>query len=169
MRFAAVADGLIHARRVRPFIAVLPPAGRSPQFDGEWTGPWERYVVQDVVPWSDRHLPLAAARRARTLAGFSAGGYGSVDIGLRHPGLFGTLESWSGYFKSPKDGSLAHATAAERMAHDPQALLPAGAAELRAGTFASFSRPAAASRRRCSRRARSPASSPASASNTCWT
>jgi len=132
LRFAAVADGLIHARRVHPFIAVLPPAGRSPQFDGEWTGPWERYVVQDVVPWSERHLPLAAARRARTLAGFSAGAYGSVDIGLRHPGLFGTLESWSGYFKSPRDGSLAHATAAERMGHDPQALLPAAAAELRA-------------------------------------
>ena len=132
LRFAAVADGLIHARRVQPFIAVLPPAGQSPQFDGEWTGPWERYVVQDVVPWSDRHLPLTATRRARTLAGFSAGAYGSIDIGLRHPGLFGTLEAWSGYFKSPRDGSLATATAAERLAHDPQALLRAGAAELRA-------------------------------------
>ena len=104
LRFAAVADGLIHTRRVRPFVAVLPPAGRSPQFDGEWTGPWERYVVQDVVPWSDRHLPLTAARRARTLAGFSAGAYGSIDIGLRHPGLFGTLEAWSGYFSSPRTG-----------------------------------------------------------------
>jgi enterochelin esterase-like enzyme len=133
LRLAAVADGLIHARRVRPFVAVLPPAGRSPQFDGEWTGPWERYVVQDVVPWADRHLPLAAAPRARTLAGFSAGAYGSIAIGLRHPGLFGTLESWSGYFTAPRDGSLANATAAERMVHDPQALLPADAAKLRAG------------------------------------
>jgi enterochelin esterase-like enzyme len=133
LRFAAVADWLIHSRRVHPFIAVLPPAGRSAQFDGEWTGPWERYVVQDVLPWSERHLPLTATPGTRTLAGFSAGAYGSVDIGLRHPGLFGTLESWSGYFKSPKDGSLASATAAERMAHDPLALLPAAAAELRAG------------------------------------
>jgi enterochelin esterase-like enzyme len=118
---------------VHPFIAILPPAGQSPQFDGEWTGPWERYAVQDVVPWSERHLPLALTPRARTLAGFSAGAYGSVDIGLRHPGLFGTLESWSGYFKSPRDGSLTNATASERTAHDPQALLPAAAAELRAG------------------------------------
>ena len=125
LRLAAVADELIHTRRVRPFIAVLPPAGPSAQFDGEWTGPWERYVVQDVVPWSDRHLPLAAARRARTLAGFSAGAYGSVDIGLRHPGLFGTLESWSGYFRSPRDGSLATRRRPSALAHDPQALLPA--------------------------------------------
>jgi enterochelin esterase-like enzyme len=133
LRLAAVADALIHARRVHPFVAVMPPAGQSPRFDGEWTGPWERYVVQDVVPWAGRHLPLAAAPRTRTLAGFSAGAYGSVDIGLRHPGLFGTLESWSGYFRAPRDGSLAHATTAERMAHDPQVLLPADAGELRAG------------------------------------
>ena len=138
LRFGAIADQLIHARRVRPFIAVMPPAGRSAHFDGEWTGAWERYVVRDVVPWADRNLPLAAAPGARTLAGFSAGAYGSVDIGLRHPGLFGTLESWSGYFRAPKDGSLAAATASQRMAHDPQALLPADAAGLRAGHVRMF-------------------------------
>jgi enterochelin esterase-like enzyme len=133
LRLAAVADTLIHARRVRPFIAVMPPAGPSPQFDGEWTGPWEHYVVHEVVPWSERHLPLSAGRPARALAGFSAGAYGAVDMGLRHPGEFGTLESWSGYFKAPRDGSLANATAAERAAHDPLTLLPAAASALRAG------------------------------------
>ncbi len=133
LRLAAVADTLIHSRRVRPFIAVMPPAGQSPQFDGEWTGPWERFVAHDVLPWSERHLPLSHARRARVLAGFSAGAYGAVDMGLRHPGLFGTLESWSGYFKAPRDGSLANATPSERAAHDPRTLLPAAAPELRAG------------------------------------
>ena len=133
LRLAAVADTLIHERRVHPFIAVMPPAGQSPQFDGEWTGAWERYVVHDVLPWSERHLPLSGERRARTLAGFSAGAYGAVDMGLRHPGAFGTLESWSGYFKAPRDGSLANATPSERAAHDPRALLPAAASELRAG------------------------------------
>lgn len=132
LRLAAVADNLIHAHRVRPFIAVMPPAGTSAEFDGEWTGPWEDYVVQDVVPWADRHLPLTTAQTGRTLAGFSAGAYGSIDIALRHPGLFGTLESWSGYFKSPRDGSLANATQAENLAHDPQALVRAQARELKA-------------------------------------
>jgi enterochelin esterase-like enzyme len=132
LRFAAVADSLIHARRARPFVALMPPAGDTPRFSGEWTGPWERYVVRDVVPWAGRHLPVADAGRARTLAGYSAGAYGSVDIGLRHPGLFGTLESWSGYFTAPRDGSLAHATTPERTAHDPQSMLTALATELRA-------------------------------------
>jgi len=132
LRLAAVADTLIHAHRVHPFIAVMPPAGHSVQFDGEWTGTWERYVVGDVLPWSERHLPLSAGPAARALAGFSAGAYGAVDMGLRHPGMFGTLESWSGYFKAPRDGSLATATASERAAHDPRALLPAASPELRA-------------------------------------
>ena len=51
--------------------------------------------------------------------------------------------------------------------HDPQALLPAARPSCAQSTFASFSRPARASRRPCSRRARSRASSPASASTTC--
>ena len=132
LRLAAVADGLIHGRQVPPFVAVMPPAGATPQFDGEWTGPWERSLVADVVPWADRHLPLARERGARTVAGFSAGAYGSLDIALRHPGVFGTIESWSGYFSAPHDGSLAGASASERLAHDPSALVRSQAERLRA-------------------------------------
>jgi enterochelin esterase-like enzyme len=132
LRLATVADGLIAARQVPPFVAVMPPAGATPAFDGEWTGPWESYVVDGVVPWADRHLPLAATASRRTIAGFSAGAYGAVDMALRHPGLFGTVESWSGYFTAPHDGSLAGAAAAERRAHDPTALLSAQAGDWRA-------------------------------------
>jgi enterochelin esterase-like enzyme len=132
LRLAAVADRLISSRQVPPFIAVMPPAGSTLQYDGEWTGPWEDYVLQDVLPWADSHLPLATTPAGRTLAGFSAGAYGSIDMALRHPGLFGTVESWSGYFQSPRDGSLANATPAERLAHDPQSLVRSEAPALRA-------------------------------------
>ena len=138
LRLAAAADQLISSRQVPPFVAVMPPAGSTPQFDGEWTGPWEDYVVQDVMPWADSHLPLATTAASRTLAGFSAGAYGSIDMALRHPGLFGTVESWSGYFKSPRDGSLATATRAERRAHDPQSLVLSEAPALRAARVRFF-------------------------------
>jgi enterochelin esterase-like enzyme len=118
----AVADRLIDAHEVAPFVAVIPPAGVTARFDGEWTGVWEKYLVWDVVPWARRHLPLDARRRAQAVAGLSAGGYGAVDIGLRHPRLFGTLESWSGSFTAPHDGSLRHASAAGLAAHDPSLL-----------------------------------------------
>jgi enterochelin esterase-like enzyme len=123
LRLPAVADPLVTAGRVRPFIAVMPPAGRTLGFDGEWTGVWERYVLQDAIPWADAHLPVERAGATRVIAGFSAGGYGAVDIALRHPGAFGVAEAWSGYFRAPHDGSLRTATPAERTAHDPLRLL----------------------------------------------
>jgi enterochelin esterase-like enzyme len=131
LRFATFADDAIVAGQVRPFLAVMPTAGLTARFSGEWTGVWERYVVEDVVPWSDRNLPALRLRAARAIAGLSAGGYGAADIGLRHPALFGTIESWSGYFFAPHDGSLRHATARQLAANDPTLLAEAEAAHLR--------------------------------------
>jgi enterochelin esterase-like enzyme len=131
LALARRADELITAGELPPFIAVMPPAGFTPRFRGEWTGVWEDYLVRNVVPWVDRHLPTVATAHGRIVAGLSAGGYGAVDIGLRHPRLFGTLEAWSGSFTAPHDGSLAHADRAELAAHDPALLVRSEAPLLR--------------------------------------
>src|SRR4029079_6030647 len=123
LRFASFADDAIVAGQVRPFLAVMPPAGLTPRFNGEWTGVWERYVVDSVIPWTERNLPALPVRRARAIAGLSAGGYGAADIGLRHPTLFGTIESWSGAFFAPHDGSLRHTSAKALAANDPTVLV----------------------------------------------
>jgi enterochelin esterase-like enzyme len=128
---ARVADRLI-ATGAAPFIAVVPYAGPATHRGrAEWAGRWENYLVHDVVPWTDAHLPTVRSATGRTLAGLSAGGFGAVDIGLRHPGLFGTLESWSGYFTPLPDGPFSHASAAELAAHDPSLLVRGEAARLR--------------------------------------
>jgi enterochelin esterase-like enzyme len=58
-----------------------------------------------------------------------------VDIALRHPELFRTVESWSGYFTAPTDGPLADAGPATREAHDPARLVRREASDLqRLGT-----------------------------------
>jgi poly(3-hydroxybutyrate) depolymerase len=93
---AAVADGL-----VRPFIAVMPAAGTRHGYNGEWAGPWERALVDDTIPFVDRHLPTIAAPNGRVIAGLSAGGYGAMDIGLRHIDVFGAVESWGGGVGAP--------------------------------------------------------------------
>jgi enterochelin esterase-like enzyme len=123
LRLPEVVDPPITTHQLPPFIAVIPPAGLTASFDGEWTGPWERYVVQDVMPWADAHLPVERDAAGRVIAGFSAGGYGAVDIALRHPSLFGVAESWSGYFDAPHDGSLKGAPRAELAAHSPTDLV----------------------------------------------
>jgi hypothetical protein len=126
-----VADGLVTSGVVRPFVAVLPAAGPSVHYNGEWAGPWERYLVDAVVPWIDGHLPTDATAAGRTLAGLSAGGYGAVDIGLRNPRLFGRIESWSGYFRPLRDGPFKHAGSATLEANDPTALVVTEAPLLR--------------------------------------
>ena len=131
LRLAQTADALISSRRIRPFVGVLPVAGDTWHYDGEWTGPWEDYVVSAVVPWVDAHLPVQANARDRVLAGLSAGGYGAVDIGLRHAGLFGTIESWSGYLVPFKDGTLKGLDDAQLARYDPRALARRKAAALR--------------------------------------
>jgi len=131
MRFARIADPLVASGTLRPFVAVV-PAGPPPKYDGEWAGPWERYVIRDVLPWSAAHLPVEEAAAGRTLAGYSAGGFGAVDIGLHHPTLFSTLESWSGYFDPPHDGPFRRASTATLRANDPTQIVRREAAALRA-------------------------------------
>jgi len=117
------ADTEIAAGRLRPFIAVLPAAGPNNEYDGEWAGQWERALVDRIVPWIDGRLPTRPNAAGRVIAGLSAGGFGAVDIALRHPSLFGTIESWSGYFTPVLDGPFKHATRMVLAAHDPTRLV----------------------------------------------
>jgi hypothetical protein len=110
----------------------MPAAGPTEHYNGEWAGPWERYLVDDVVPWIDGHLPTIATGAGRTIAGLSAGGYGATDIGLRGPRMFGTIESWSGYFHPLHDGPFKDASPAELAANDPALLAAEQAPALRA-------------------------------------
>lgn len=132
LQLAQVADAVI-ASGARPFIVVMPVAGpRAHRGQGEWAGVWERYVVKDVVPWVDANLPTLPRASDRALEGLSAGGFGAVDIGLRHPGLFGTLGSWGGYFAPVfRDGPFVHMTRGQLEAHDPTVLVRREAVALR--------------------------------------
>jgi S-formylglutathione hydrolase FrmB len=125
------AGSAITSGAVKPFIGVMPAAGPDRGYNGEWAGPWERNLVRQVVPWVDEHLPAIRARAGRILVGLSAGGYGAVDIALRHPHLFGIVESWGGYFHPLHDGPLKHAHRSALHAHDPTLLARREAAVLR--------------------------------------
>jgi enterochelin esterase-like enzyme len=133
--FLDAADEGIADGTLRPFVAAMPAAGPRGRYDGEWAGPWERSLVGEIVPWVDAHLPTEADAAGRTIGGLSAGGFGAVDIALRHPGLFGRVASWSGYFEPLRDGPFRHASPAALAANDPVLLAPQAAPALRpAGT-----------------------------------
>ena len=121
-----IADGML-----RPFIAVMPAAGSNHRYNGEWAGPWETSLVDQVIPWVDAHLPTVATARGRVIAGLSAGGFGAANIALHNPGLFGTVESWSGYFAPLHDGPFKAASRAVLAANNPLLVAHAQASTLR--------------------------------------
>jgi enterochelin esterase-like enzyme len=143
LKLADVADSLIQRGSARPFIAVMPPGGRP---DGtkqqralsEWAGAWEDFVVRTVVPWVDSHLPAERSPAGRTIAGVSAGGFGAVDIALRHLGVFSKAESWEGYFTPFRDGPFAHASMSTLAAHNPTLLVRLHAAAIRGHSLRFF-------------------------------
>jgi len=65
-------------------------------------------VVHDV----DHRFRTLAHRDDRVIAGFSAGAYGATNIALHNLGVFGALQSWSGYYLETRSGVFAHASTA---------------------------------------------------------
>ena len=94
---------LVAGRRMQPLILVVPAGGRSFFADNEWVNgihpgnDWETFVARNLVNTIDARYRTVASGAWRGLAGLSEGGYGSLNIGLHHPGEFRLLESWSGY------------------------------------------------------------------------
>ncbi|HVT21378.1 MAG TPA: alpha/beta hydrolase-fold protein [Mycobacteriales bacterium] len=57
---------------------------------------FESYVVDELVPFVERHLQVAKGRASRALDGESLGGYGSYAIGLLHPDEWASIGAVSG-------------------------------------------------------------------------
>ena len=103
VKAGVVEDELVAKHEIRPMILVM-PFGSSGRFtDTEWANGvransgWETFLARDVVRAIDARYRTIRSGSARALAGLSEGGYGSLNIGLHHPGEFRVLESWSGY------------------------------------------------------------------------
>jgi len=99
LSLASVADTLISTRRVRPFVAVMPPAGPSGRYSGEWAGPWEDYLVRRVVPWVQATSRSPATERSpgsrQAGSGRSASRSATRDSsGAWSPGAAGKRGAW---------------------------------------------------------------------------
>ena len=88
------------AKGARQMIVVLPDAktlhGGSMYSGSVTTGDFEQFIARDLVKYIDTHYRTIASRLGRGLAGHSMGGYGALRIGMKHPGVFGSL-----YIMSP--------------------------------------------------------------------
>lgn len=59
------------------------------------TGNWEDFIAEDVVSYIDANYRTLPAAESRGLAGHSMGGYGVLNVAMKHPDLFGSVYSMS--------------------------------------------------------------------------
>ena len=90
----AVADEAI-ASGAREMILVMPNAYNvyqgSMYSNSVTTGDWETYLTRDLVGYIDSHYRTLATPTSRGLAGHSMGGYGTIRLAMRDPGVFSSI------------------------------------------------------------------------------
>ncbi len=55
------------------------------------TGKWEDFVTQEVVNHVDSTYRTLAKSESRCISGYSMGGYGAINMALKHPDIFGDV------------------------------------------------------------------------------
>jgi len=106
----------LFASGVKPFVVVAPSGQSSIRSDTEWADSadgkvrLESYIVNNLVPAVEGDQRRDRAHRA--VAGFSMGGFGAMNLGLRHPDVFGQIVSIAGYFRVDDQSGMGR--------HDPQ-------------------------------------------------
>jgi putative tributyrin esterase len=90
--------------RIRRLIVVIPSGGDRRDSDTEWADSivdpgerWGSFVAHDLVSAIDARYRTLARRSDRAVAGLSMGGFGALNLALRHRNTFGAASSWSGY------------------------------------------------------------------------
>lgn len=77
-------DGAIRRQAMRPSIAVMPSFGPH----GWYLGDAAKAFVDELIPLVETRYRASAERTGRSLGGMSMGGYGALNLALRHPDRF---------------------------------------------------------------------------------
>jgi enterochelin esterase-like enzyme len=93
-------------------------------YDG--SRPYERYVLEEVLPAAEALLGVRPARERRVVIGVSMGGGGALQIGLRHPELFAAAGSLSGLLLDEADAKRLIRTSRMRFLADLEAVFSDG-------------------------------------------
>ena len=99
-------DHTIWMRRTRiecyvsnlPLVVVMPNGFRGFYTDNDAGPAYGRYMLEDVLGFAERTLPIRGTRASRCIGGLSMGGYGAIRLALAHPELFISANSHSGAF-----------------------------------------------------------------------
>ena len=65
------------------------------------TGNWEDFIAQDVVGYVDANYRTVPEAGSRAISGFSMGGYGALNLAVKHPDLFSSVYAMSPVLSTP--------------------------------------------------------------------
>ena len=87
-------DRLIASGEIEPIIVVMPDAstryGGSQYLNSSATGQYQDSILE-LVNFIDGKYPTKVEANQRAVMGHSSGGYGALQFGMLHPGIFGLV------------------------------------------------------------------------------
>ena len=110
-RVEEMADKLISKGQMRPAILVAFDAD-GPKGPNDMTNFCNRvtdgyraedFICNELVPYTDANYRTLPDAKSRALWGYSAGGFGALNLGLHHPGLWDIWASHAGYYQASDD------------------------------------------------------------------
>lgn len=90
---------------------------------------YETYIVDDLVTEIDSKYRTLASREGRAIAGLSMGGFGALQLSMRHPDLFAAAASHSGIDTLLYGGPYPYVAGKVEILKDPKSWI-AGAGEI---------------------------------------
>jgi len=79
------------ARFAENGLILVMPEGKSSYYinaAGRAHDRYEDYIVSDLIADSQRKFPIEGGREHRAIIGISMGGFGAINLSLKHPDLF---------------------------------------------------------------------------------
>ena len=105
----ALAEGTAKAFRngAKEMIVVVPDSdtrhGGSYYASSPTVGDFGTFIARDLVGYIDQHYRTLAKPESRGLAGHSMGGYGTLRIAMKHPGIFSSAYAMSACCLGPRE------------------------------------------------------------------
>jgi len=92
-------DQLINLKSVNEMIVVIVSGynflGGSFYVNSSVSGNWEDFVINDVVGYIDTNYRTLQDKKFRAISGHSMGGFGALNLAMRHPDFFGAVYALS--------------------------------------------------------------------------
>lgn len=92
-----ILDNMIAEKTIQPMIVVMPFGHAVPfgERGANNNAVFEKYLIEEVMPYMESEYRIAAAQKTRAIAGLSMGGDHSILIGFNHLDLFSAIGAFS--------------------------------------------------------------------------